>query len=64
MAPEWINIRALTWIAIRTLLTSEGAPLDGEIEAAWRSAPPGRFGGGTNDIQRRIIASRGLGLPR
>ena len=22
MAPEWINIRALTWIAIRALLTA------------------------------------------
>ena len=43
---------------------AEGAPLDGELEAAWRSAPPGRFGGGTNDIQRRINANRGLGLPR
>ena len=43
---------------------AEGAPLAGELEAAWRSAPPSRFGGGTNDIQRRIIANRGLGLPR
>jgi alkylation response protein AidB-like acyl-CoA dehydrogenase len=41
-----------------------GAPLGGELEAGWRTVPPGRFGGGTNDIQRRIIANRGLGLPR
>ena len=40
------------------------APLDGALDAAWRGAPVGRFGGGTNDIQRRIIANRGLGLPR
>ena len=42
----------------------EGAPLDGALDAAWRGSPVGRFGGGTNDIQRRIIATRGLGLPR
>ena len=40
------------------------APVAGTFEAKWRNAPVLRFGGGTNDIQRQIIATRGLGLPR
>ena len=40
------------------------AVVDGEFENRWFSSPASRFGGGTNDIQRRIIATRGLGLPR
>ena len=40
------------------------APLEGEFDVAYRTSPVARFGAGTNDIQRRIIATRGLGLPR
>ena len=36
----------------------------GAFEGEYRSHVPFRIGGGTNDIQRRIIATRGLGLPR
>ncbi len=40
------------------------AVLNGRFESRYRGTPVGRFGGGTNDIQRRIVATRGLGLPR
>ncbi len=45
----------------------EGAPdaaLAGELEAAYRSAPVGTFGGGVNEVQREIIGMAGLGMPR
>ena len=45
-------------------LEQPDAPEDGYFEAHYRAAPIGRFGAGTNEIQRRIIATRGLGLPR
>jgi alkylation response protein AidB-like acyl-CoA dehydrogenase len=55
------------------LLGSEGAlsaesgalaPAAGRLEWAFRIAPIFRFGGGTNEVMRDIIASAGLGLPR
>ena len=39
-------------------------PNDGQNEQTFRSSPILRFGGGTNEVQRNIIAERGLRLPR
>jgi alkylation response protein AidB-like acyl-CoA dehydrogenase len=41
----------------------EGAPV-GEMEQVLRHAIMGMIGGGTNEIQRSVIAQRGLDLPR
>jgi alkylation response protein AidB-like acyl-CoA dehydrogenase len=43
---------------------SKYAFMDGEAELGYRNSPPSRFGGGANEVQRDIIAKRGLGLPR
>jgi 3-oxocholest-4-en-26-oyl-CoA dehydrogenase alpha subunit len=42
----------------------ELAPLGGILEHEYRANPVARFGGGTNDVMREIVAQRGLGLPR
>jgi alkylation response protein AidB-like acyl-CoA dehydrogenase len=43
---------------------SPWAPLQGRIERAYLAAPSYKIAGGTSEIQRNVIATRGLGLPR
>jgi alkylation response protein AidB-like acyl-CoA dehydrogenase len=42
---------------------SPGAALQGRIEASYRNGLILTFGGGTNEVQRDIIAMAGLGMP-
>ena len=42
---------------------SHPAPLAGVFERLYRAAPLMRFGGGTNEVLRDIIAQRGHGMP-
>jgi alkylation response protein AidB-like acyl-CoA dehydrogenase len=41
-----------------------GNVLDGQLEHIYRAVPVYGFGGGTNEIQRDLIAQFGLGLAR
>lgn len=42
---------------------SPGAPLDGFFERLYRVSPLMRFGGGTNEVLRDVIAQRRYGMP-
>ncbi|MDJ0852699.1 MAG: acyl-CoA dehydrogenase family protein [Myxococcota bacterium] len=44
--------------------SGEKAPFDGRAEWNFRLSPIFRFGGGTNEVMRDIVAAAGLGLPR
>jgi alkylation response protein AidB-like acyl-CoA dehydrogenase len=41
----------------------ESAVSGGEFEHIYRGSPLGRFGGGTNEVMRDVIAQRGHGMP-
>jgi alkylation response protein AidB-like acyl-CoA dehydrogenase len=41
----------------------EGAPVSGRFERSYRYTVVDTIGGGTSEIQRNIIARRGLELP-
>jgi alkylation response protein AidB-like acyl-CoA dehydrogenase len=43
---------------------SPGAVLKGRLEFMYRVGSILTFGGGTNEVQRDIIAAAGLGMPR
>jgi alkylation response protein AidB-like acyl-CoA dehydrogenase len=43
---------------------SKGAVLNGRLEQLYRTASIITFGGGTNELQRDLIARGGLGMPR
>jgi len=43
---------------------SAGCVLRGELETEWRHCQINTYGGGVNEIQRELIATFGLGLPR
>jgi alkylation response protein AidB-like acyl-CoA dehydrogenase len=42
----------------------QDAPVGGDLERAYRASTVVKFGGGTNEVQRNIIAQQGLGMPR
>ena len=44
--------------------SGDRAPFEGRAEFNFRLSPIFRFGGGTNEVQRDIVAAAGLGLPR
>ena len=62
---ERLGEAALDILGTGGLLSEDapGAPL-GEMEQILRHSIMGMIGGGTNEIQRNVIALRGLDLPR
>ncbi len=63
LGTEQVNL-AVDLLGAAGMLAGETAPLDGEIVNAWSFAPSFHIGGGTDEVQRTVIAEHVLGLPR
>ena len=63
---ERLGQAALDILGTGGLLSEDAAsaPVGGEMEQLLRHAIMGMIGGGTSEIQRNVIAQRGLDLPR
>ena len=58
--PRWTSARPARQLRVQT----EEAPMEGRAESTYRYTVIDTIGGGSSEIQKNIIARRGLGLPK
>lgn len=63
LGSDQVNL-AVDLLGTAGMLAGDHAPLDGEVVSAWSFAPSFHIGGGTDEVQRTVIAEHVLGMPR